>query len=91
MRCICLQNDVTSQVRTINSLLCEAKSRAIGLRFLVEYCNHCTQKVIEERANFWITIIIRSCNTTEISLYGELIFEALGMLLFIYILMACYK
>lgn len=73
------QNDATSQARTINSLLSEAKSRPIGLRFLIEYCNHCTQKVIEERANFWITTIIRSCNTTEISLYGELIFEALGI------------
>ncbi|KAL7739540.1 hypothetical protein ACLKA6_008666 [Drosophila palustris] len=72
--------DVTSQAQSINSLLSEAKTRAIGLRFLIEYINHCPHNVIQDKASLWMSIVIRACNTKEIGLYGELIYEALALL-----------
>ncbi|XP_034475598.1 proline-, glutamic acid- and leucine-rich protein 1 isoform X2 [Drosophila innubila] len=72
--------DVTTQAQSINSLLSEAKTRAIGLRFLIEYLNRSTQNVIQDKASHWLSIVLRACNLKEIRSYGELIYETLALL-----------
>lgn len=72
--------DVTSQAQYINSLLSEAKTRAIGLRFIIDYLNQCSHNIIQEKASHWLSIIIRACNVKEVGSYGELIYEALALL-----------
>jgi len=74
-----MQTDVTSQAQYINSLLSEAKTRAIGLRFIIDYLNQISHNIIQEKASHWLSIIIRACNAKEVGSYGELIYEALGM------------
>ncbi|EDV98576.1 GH22375, partial [Drosophila grimshawi] len=68
--------------QSINFLLSKTKTRSVGLRFLIEYLNQCPKNVLEKKANIWLTILIRACNTNEVSLYGELIYEALALLVF---------
>ncbi|XP_062124055.1 proline-, glutamic acid- and leucine-rich protein 1 isoform X1 [Drosophila sulfurigaster albostrigata] len=72
--------DMVSHTQYLNALLSEAKTRAIGLRFLIVCLNKYPQNVPQNKANFWINIILRACNKKEINLYGELIYEALALL-----------
>ncbi|XP_064556851.1 proline-, glutamic acid- and leucine-rich protein 1 isoform X2 [Drosophila montana] len=68
-----------SQAQSITLLLLKTKTRSIGLRFLIKYLNQ-FPNIFHDKANVWLTIIIRTCNSKEISLYGHLIFEALALL-----------
>ncbi|KRF80941.1 uncharacterized protein Dvir_GJ25595, isoform A [Drosophila virilis] len=68
-----------SQSQSITVLLFKTKTRSIGLRFLIKYLNQFPSN-FQDKANVWLTVLIRTCNSKEISLYGELIFEALELL-----------
>ncbi|EDW13905.2 proline-, glutamic acid- and leucine-rich protein 1 isoform X1 [Drosophila mojavensis] len=69
-----------SQAHSITTLLYKTNTRSIGLRFLIKYLNQCPSHILKDKGNVWLTIIIRTCNSKEIGLYGELIYEAVALL-----------
>ncbi|XP_030557517.1 proline-, glutamic acid- and leucine-rich protein 1 isoform X3 [Drosophila novamexicana] len=71
--------NAASQSQSITVLLFKTKTRSIGLRFLIKYLNQFPNN-FQDKAFAWLTVLIRTCNSKEISLYGELIFEALALL-----------
>ncbi|XP_030557520.1 uncharacterized protein LOC115760366 isoform X6 [Drosophila novamexicana] len=70
--------NAASQSQSITVLLFKTKTRSIGLRFLIKYLNQFPNN-FQDKAFAWLTVLIRTCNSKEISLYGELIFEALDI------------
>ncbi|XP_034138249.1 uncharacterized protein LOC117590041 isoform X4 [Drosophila guanche] len=66
---------VVSQL--ITKLLTKRKTRPLGYRLLLCYLNQNSLEGSEKSANVWFTIILKSLNVSEISLYGEIIYEAL--------------
>ncbi|XP_033238921.1 proline-, glutamic acid- and leucine-rich protein 1 [Drosophila pseudoobscura] len=65
----------------ITKLVTKRKTRALGYRLLICYLNQYSLEVSEKSANVWLTIIFKSLNEFEIRLYGEIIFEALALLI----------
>ncbi|XP_022232553.2 uncharacterized protein LOC111080969 isoform X2 [Drosophila obscura] len=65
----------------ITKLLVKRKTRALGYRLLICYLNQYSLEESEKSANVWFTIILKSLNESEIRLYGEIIFEALALLI----------
>ncbi|BFF88958.1 proline- glutamic acid- and leucine-rich protein 1 [Drosophila madeirensis] len=80
------ENHIKSNKRVVVSqqitkLLTKRKTRPLGYRLLLCYLNQYSLEGSEKSANVWFTIILKSLNVSEIRLYGEIIFEALALLI----------
>uniref|UniRef100_A0A1A9W861 Pre-rRNA-processing protein RIX1 N-terminal domain-containing protein n=1 Tax=Glossina brevipalpis TaxID=37001 RepID=A0A1A9W861_9MUSC len=69
--------DIEMLVQRINLLLMQSNTRTLGLQLLNEFLDYPQTAILERKANVWIPVILKSCNSPESSDSVILFFEIL--------------